>query len=101
MEKIFFLSGACPPQTGGELYNYKLSQYLATVDIEQEYVNLHKLRHYFRLAWLPGIGTILASVIIAIFVYRCRGILVEDHYFSKFLLVTNLIQHWLTSVVQF
>lgn len=95
MEKVFLLSGAYPPQTGGELYNYQLSQYLESVGIEQEYVNLHKLRHYFRLAWLPGIGTFLASVIIAGFVYRYRGILVEDHYFSKFLLVTNLIQRWL------
>ncbi|MEB3217800.1 MAG: glycosyltransferase family 4 protein [Nostocales cyanobacterium 94392] len=92
MEKVFFLTGAKPPQTGGELYNYQLSQYLEKLGWEQEYVSLHEKRHFLRLGKIPIIGDILASLIFAIFLFKYKGILVEDHYFSKYLLLTNFIQ---------
>ncbi len=93
MNKVIFFSGANPPQTGGELYNFKLSQYLEQQGWQQEYVSLHEKKHYLRLSKIPFFGDILASLIFAIilFKYRGRGILVEDHYFSKYLFLTNII----------
>jgi len=92
MEKVFFLTGAKPPQTGGELYNYQLSEYLEKLGWEQEYVSLHEKRHFLRLGKIPIIGDILASLIFAVILFKYQGILVEDHYFSRYLLLTNLIQ---------
>ncbi|NES83002.1 MAG: glycosyltransferase family 4 protein [Moorea sp. SIO1G6] len=94
MDKVFFLTGAFPPQTGGELYNYKLSQHLEAVGIPQEYVDLHRRRKYLRLAKIPILGEFLVSLILAMLLYRCQGILVEDHYFSKYLFLTNIIQRF-------
>ncbi len=95
MEKVFFLTGAKPPQTGGELYNYQLSQYLEKLGWQQEYVSLHEKRHYLRLGKIPIIGDILASLIFMVILFKYRGILVEDHYFSRFLLLTNIIQRFI------
>ena len=92
MDKIYFLTGAKPPQTGGELYNYQLSQYLEERGWEQEYVSLHEKRHYLRLGKIPIFGDLLVSLILAVFLFQYRGIFVEDHYFSRFLLLTNIIQ---------
>ena len=47
MNKVIFFSGAKPPQTGGELYNFKLSEYLDKQGWQQEYVSLHEKKHYF------------------------------------------------------
>ncbi|MGB3641438.1 MAG: glycosyltransferase family 4 protein [Rivularia sp. (in: cyanobacteria)] len=93
MNKVIFFSGANPPQTGGELYNFKLSQYLDKEGWQQEYVSLHEKRHYLRLSKIPFFGDIIASLIFAVilFKYRGKGILVEDHYFSKYLFLTNII----------
>ncbi len=93
MNKVIFFSGANPPQTGGELYNFKLSQYLEQQGWQQEYVSLHEKRHYLRLSKIPLFGDIIASLIFAIilFKYRGKGILVEDHYFSKYLFLTNIL----------
>ncbi len=93
MNKVIFFSGANPPQTGGELYNFKLSQYLEKQGWQQEYVSLHEKRHYFRLSRIPLFGDIIAAFIFAVilFKYRGRGILVEDHYFSKYLFLTNIL----------
>lgn len=94
MDKVFFLTGAFPPQTGGEFYNYQLSSYFEGLGIEQEIVSLHQQRHYLRLGKIPLVGNILVSLILAIFLYRCKGILVEDHYFSQYLWITNIIQRF-------
>ncbi len=95
MEKVVFLTGAKPPQTGGELYNYKLSQYLEKQGWEQEFVSLHEKKHYLRLSKIPIIGNILVSFIFAVILFKYQGILVEDHYFSKFLLWKNIIQRFI------
>lgn len=95
MDKVFFLTGAKPPQTGGELYNYQLWQYLKKQGWKQEYVSLHEKRHYLRLGKIPIIGDILVSFILAIMLFNYKGILVEDHYYSKYLLLTNIIQRFL------
>lgn len=92
MNKVIFFSGANPPQTGGELYNFKLSQYLDKQGWQQEYVSLHEKRHYLRLGKIPFIGNIIASLILAIILFRYKGILIEDHYFSKYLFLTNTVQ---------
>jgi glycosyltransferase involved in cell wall biosynthesis len=92
MNKVIFFSGAKPPQTGGELYNFKLSQYLEKLGWQQEYVSLHEKKHYLRLSIIPLFGDILASLIFAIILFKYRGILVEDHYFSKYLFLTNIVQ---------
>lgn len=94
MDKVYFLTGAFPPQTGGEFYNYKLSHYLNKVGLEQEYVDLHQKRKYLRLSRIPIVGGILASLVLAVLLCRCKGILVEDHYFSGYLFFTNLIQRF-------
>jgi len=91
MEKVFFLTGARPPQTGGELYNHQLSQYLGKLGWQQECVSLHERKKYLRLSKIPIIGNILISLIFAVFFLKNRGILVEDHYFTKYLLLTNFI----------
>lgn len=91
MNKVFFLTGAIPPQTGGELYNYQLSQYLDKLGWEQENISLHERKTYLRLGRIPIVGNILSSLIFAIILFRNRGILVEDHYFSKYLFLTNFI----------
>lgn len=95
MQKIIFLSGAVLPQTGGELYNYKMAQSLEASDLEQEFISLHNYRHYLRLAKLPILGDLLVTVILAVALYRHRGLLVEDHYFSRYLLLTNFIQKYI------
>ncbi|MEL6462429.1 MAG: hypothetical protein AAFQ91_30105 [Cyanobacteria bacterium J06621_15] len=91
MDKVFFLTGAIPPQTGGELYNYQLSEYLNRLGWEQEYISLHERKKYLRLGKIPIIGNIIVSVIFAVILLEYKGILVEDHYFSKFLFLTNFI----------
>ena len=92
MNKVIFFSGAKPPQTGGELYNFKLSEYLDKQGWQQEYVSLHEKKHYLRLSRIPFFGDIIASLIFAIILFKYRGILVEDHYFSKYLFLTNIVQ---------
>ena len=91
MDKVFFLTGAKPPQTGGELYNYQLSQYLDKLGWEQESISLHERKKYLRLGQIPIIGNILASSIFAVIFFKNRGVLVEDHYFTKYLFLTNFI----------
>lgn len=95
MQKVIFLSGAIPPQTGGELYNYQIAQYFEAANLEQEFVSLHKYRHYLRLGRLPIVGDLIITIILAVALYRCDGILIEDHYFSRYLLLTNLIQKYI------
>ncbi|MEA5594132.1 glycosyltransferase family 4 protein [Rivularia sp. UHCC 0363] len=94
MEKVFFLTGAKPPQTGGELYNYQLSQHLEKLGWEQEYVSLHEYRHFLRLGKIPIVGDTLVSLILTVILFPYQGILVEDHYFSKYLFLTNIIQRF-------
>ncbi|MEL6231806.1 MAG: glycosyltransferase family 4 protein [Cyanobacteria bacterium J06627_3] len=95
MQKVIFLSGAVPPQTGGELYNYKVAEYFAATDLEQEFVSLHNYRHYLRLGRLPVVGDLIISIILAIALYQYNGIFIEDHYFSRYLVLTNLIQKYI------
>ncbi|MBV6626853.1 MAG: glycosyltransferase family 4 protein [Rivularia sp. (in: Bacteria)] len=94
MNKVVFFTGAKPPQTGGEFYNYQLSQYLKKIGWEHEYVSLHQKRHYIRLSKIPFFGSSLASFIFAIILFKYRGYLVEDHYFSKYLWLTNFIHRF-------
>ncbi|AFY57172.1 glycosyltransferase [Rivularia sp. PCC 7116] len=94
MNKVIFFSGAKPPQTGGEFYNYQLSQYLETIDWKHEYVSLHQKKHYIRLSKIPIFGNLLVSVIFAFILFKYRGYLVEDHYFSKYLWLTNFIRRF-------
>lgn len=95
MQKIFFLSGNFPPQTGGEFYNYKVYEYLRKSsqksDIEVEYVNLHQLRFILKLSWIPVIGDIFASLLFTVLLLRCQGLLIIDHYFSYYLTLTKII----------
>lgn len=95
MQKIIFLTGAVPPQTGGELYNNTVAHYLEASGVEQAFISLHKYRHYLRLAKLPILGDVLVTVILAIALYRHQGLFVEDHYFSRYLLLTNVIQKYI------
>ena len=94
MDKIIFLTGAKLPQTGGEFYNYQLSQYLKKLGWKQEYISLHEKKHYLRIGKIPIIGDILAPLIFAVFLFKYRGLLVEDHYFSKYLFIINIIQRF-------
>ena len=92
MSKIIFISGSDSPETGGELYNYKISQYLKENNIQQEFISFHKYRYIIRLGKIPLIGDLLASFILAILLYKHDGIFVEDHYFSRYLFLTNILQ---------
>ncbi|MDF5724548.1 MAG: glycosyltransferase family 4 protein [Rhizonema sp. PD37] len=94
MNKIYFLIGAIPPQTGGELYNYKLSKYLEAEGFEIECISLHK-RLEIRLSRIPFFGNLLANVALACWLYKCQGTLVEDHYFTQYLIFTNIIQFFI------
>jgi glycosyltransferase involved in cell wall biosynthesis len=93
MNKVYFLIGAIPPQTGGELYNYKLSKYLEAEGFEIECISLHK-RLAVRLSWIPFFGNLLANVALACWLYKCQGTIVEDHYFTQYLIFTNIIQRF-------
>ena len=92
MSKIIFISGSDSPETGGELYNYKISQYLKTKNVEQEFISFQKYRYLIRLGKIPLIGDLLVSFILAILLYKFDGIFVEDHYFSRYLFFTNILQ---------
>ncbi|MEO1429953.1 MAG: glycosyltransferase family 4 protein [Cyanobacteria bacterium J06633_8] len=91
MNKVIFFTGAKPPQTGGEFYNYQLCQYLQKIGWEHEYVSLHQKRHYIRLSKIPIFGSSLVSLIFVVILFKYRGYLVEDHFFSKYLWFTNFI----------
>ena len=92
MSKIIFISGSNSPETGGELYNYKISQYLKKNNIEQEFISFHKYRSLIWLGKIPIIGDLLVSFILAILLYKYKGIFIEDHYFSRYLFFTNVLQ---------
>ncbi len=94
MDKVYFIAGAFPPKTGGEFYNYKIYDYLDKAGLEKEYIDLHHQRGILRLSWIPVIGNILTCIILAIILHKCNGILVEDHYFSRYLIVLNIIQRY-------
>ncbi len=92
MPKVIFISGSDSPKTGGELYNYKVSQYLEKHNVEQQFIGLHKYRHLIRLGRIPFFGDLLVSFILAVLLYKYDGIFVEDHYFSRYLFLTNILQ---------
>jgi glycosyltransferase involved in cell wall biosynthesis len=94
VDKVYFITGSFPPKTGGELYNYKLYDYLEKAGIEQEYIDLHQKRAILRLSWIPVIGSILTYLVLAIMLHRCNGLLVEDHYFSRSLVLVNIIHRY-------
>ncbi|AOX00998.1 hypothetical protein BJP34_17495 [Moorena producens PAL-8-15-08-1] len=92
MNRISFLTGAFPPNTGGEYYNYKLYERLKKSGLAPDYINLHAKRYLFKLAWIPLIGDLIVNLIMVILLTnRCNGLIVEDHYFSRYLLLFNLI----------
>ena len=91
MQKIFFLSGNYPPNTGGEFYNCQIYEYLREKEKNIEYVNLHKLRFILKLKFIPIIGDIFISLLLAILLLRCRGLLIVDNYFSYYLIFTKII----------
>jgi glycosyltransferase involved in cell wall biosynthesis len=96
MNRVFFLTGSVPPNTGGELYNYKLYEYLDKSGLAPEYIDLHKIRGIFKLSLIPIFGDLFVNIILAVIVsIRCQGILVEDHYFSYYLTLANAIQHFI------
>lgn len=95
MEKLFFLSGHFPPRTGGEVYNCKISSLLAKQGFELQYVALLARKPLFRLGKIPIVGPLVVSLILAVLLCKYNGVLIEDHYFSKYLLFTNLIQRFL------
>ncbi|WOD37412.1 glycosyltransferase family 4 protein [Nodosilinea sp. E11] len=84
MKSIIFLSGAVPPQTGGELYNFKVSKYIASQGLEQEYVSLHKYKLFFKLNLLPFVGNFLISLFLLIVIKKSDSVLIVDHYYSKY-----------------
>ncbi|MBO3458289.1 glycosyltransferase family 4 protein [Aetokthonos hydrillicola Thurmond2011] len=94
MNKVFFLIGAIPPQTGGEIYNYKLFQYLELSGYDVDCCSLHK-RLSVRLAKIPFIGNILTNTVLACLLYRDTEILVEDHFFTKNLLFNNIVHRFI------
>lgn len=94
MKKIFFLSGAVPPSTGGEFYNYKLYEHLLESQLDVTHINLHKLRYLLKLSWVPLIGRLIVSFIFAVLLFQCRGLLIIDHYFSYYLFFTKLINRF-------
>lgn len=93
MNKVYFLIGAIPPQTGGELFNYKLFKHLESQGFEVECICLHK-KLAVRLSRLPLLGNLLANIALAFWLYQCQGTLVIDHYFTKYLIFTNIIQRF-------
>lgn len=94
MDKVYFITGAFPPKTGGEFYNYKIYDYLDKAGLEQEYIDLHQKRVILRLSLIPVIGNILTYLVLAILLRKCNGLLVEDHYFSRYLFIFNIIQRY-------
>lgn len=94
MNKVYFLIGAIPPQTGGELYNYKLLKFLEREGYDTELISLHK-RLTVRLSLIPLFGNLLANIALVCLLYKTTGILIEDHYFTKYLLLKNVIQRFL------
>ncbi len=78
----------------GEFYNYKLAKSLEAAGFDSECISLHK-QLAVRLLRIPVIGNLLASVILAYLLHRCDGILIEDHYFTRSLFLTNLIHRFL------
>lgn len=91
MNKVWFLIGAIPPQTGGELYNYKLFQCLEREGFDTELISLHK-KLAIRISRVPVVGNLLANIALAGLLYKSKGILVEDHYFTRYLFLTNIIK---------
>jgi len=91
MNQVVFFLGAVPPQTGGEFYNYNLYKYLCNEGFDVACISLHK-KLIVRLSLIPLIGYLLTSIVLALRFYRYQGIFVEDHYFSQYLLLHNLVQ---------
>jgi glycosyltransferase involved in cell wall biosynthesis len=102
-EPIVYLISSLPPKTGGEIYAYKLYQYLERRGRAQEYLPIDKMIHEIRLRLLPyfrrlvymgWLGDLLTSLGLAFRLKKLKGVLVEDQYHSFLLLVTNVVHRW-------
>ena len=92
MNHIFFLTGSASPKTGGEYYNFKLFERLKTENLDPVYIDLHTKRYLYKLSWLPLIGDVFINLIMAILLNRrCSGLVIEDHYFVRYLVLFNFI----------
>ena len=90
MTKISFISGAFPPITGGEVYNYKLYFYLQNQGLDIKYVNLHKIRWVFKFNLIPIVGDFFCNLVVFLLIfYRLGDMIIEDQYFSPYLILTN------------
>ena len=92
MQKISFISGALPPITGGEFYNYQLYSYLKDKGLEVEYINLHQIRLVFKLNFIPILGDVIANILVFLLILIHLGdLVIEDQFFSPYLILTNFV----------
>lgn len=94
MNKFWFFIGAIPPQTGGEIYNYKFFKYLEKEGCDTKCISLHK-NLSIRISRIPLIGIILTNIVLCCWLYNCKGVFIEDHYFTKYLFLTNIIHKFI------
>jgi glycosyltransferase involved in cell wall biosynthesis len=92
MNKVIFITGSTVPETGGELYNLKVIKYFEEQGIDYIHIPLNRYRGLTKLSWLPFLGDILVSLFLVVALLPYKGIYVEDHYFSRYLLIVNFIQ---------
>lgn len=100
---ITYLVSSLPPKTGGEIYAYKLYEFLGQRGRTQEYLPIDKiidetrvqlLRYFRRLVYLGWLGDLLTSLGLAYRLQKLKGVLVVDQYHSFLLLATKVVHRW-------
>lgn len=94
MKDIIFILGSTVPKTGGELYNYKIFNHINEQNVVPHIylIDLEKYKYVIRLRWVPILGDLAISLFLTILLSRYNGIFIEDHYFSRYLLMSNIFQ---------
>lgn len=95
MHKVIFINGSVQSKTGGELYNYKVIKYFEQNNIEYSHIALSRYPGLTKLSWVPILGDIFVSLFLAIILFPQKGIYIEDHYFSRYLLIANFVQRFI------
>lgn len=92
---VTMLSGGLSRTTGGEVYNGEVYQLLRERGYRVRHLQVYWLRAATLVWLLPGVGPLLASLVLAPFLALLPGVLVEDEHCTANLVGTNWLRRLL------